>query len=175
MTWSDTDSTQLRTLWLGGTSLQIIAEKLDRPPSTVMHHVNRLDLPLRGSTPNPLKGMRGHKWTPELIETLRRMWDEGAEASKIAAEIKMSRNAVKGKAFRLGLAWRPSPIKRAPRPTETAKRLAELHDQHCRFPLGEEKAPAEWFCGDEAAPGKPYCTNHCNRAFVRWFPSTEAA
>ena len=57
-------------------------------------------------------------WTDERIEQLRNMWEKGLTASQIADELGgVSRNAVIGKAHRLGLKSRPSPVKA----TEKAK------------------------------------------------------
>jgi GcrA cell cycle regulator len=51
-------------------------------------------------------------WTDERIETLRTMWEGGQTASQIAEALGgVSRNAVIGKAHRLGLQSRPSPVK----------------------------------------------------------------
>mgnify|MGYP002654384764 CR=1 FL=1 len=51
-------------------------------------------------------------WTDERIETLRKLWENGLTASQIADELGgVSRNAVIGKAHRLGLKSRPSPVK----------------------------------------------------------------
>ncbi|WP_109808551.1 GcrA family cell cycle regulator [Sphingosinithalassobacter portus] len=51
-------------------------------------------------------------WTDERIETLKKMWDSGMTATQIAEELGgVSRNAVIGKAHRLGLQSRPSPVK----------------------------------------------------------------
>ncbi len=51
-------------------------------------------------------------WTDERIERLKKMWTDGATASQIADELGgVSRNAVIGKAHRLGLEQRPSPVK----------------------------------------------------------------
>src|SRR5690242_8602488 len=51
-------------------------------------------------------------WTDDRIERLKKMWHEGATASQIADELGgVSRNAVIGKAHRLGLEQRPSPVK----------------------------------------------------------------
>jgi GcrA cell cycle regulator len=51
-------------------------------------------------------------WTEERIDTLKKMWDSGMTATQIAEELGgVSRNAVIGKAHRLGLEQRPSPVK----------------------------------------------------------------
>lgn len=54
-------------------------------------------------------------WTDERIALLKRYWEEGCSASQIAELLGegLSRNAVIGKAHRLGLAARPSPLKTA--------------------------------------------------------------
>src|SRR5687768_1964007 len=60
-------------------------------------------------------------WTDERIETLTKMWEGGATASQIADELGgVSRNAVIGKAHRLGLQSRPSPVKANEGPGEIA-------------------------------------------------------
>jgi GcrA cell cycle regulator len=51
-------------------------------------------------------------WTDERIERLKELWIKGMTASQIADELGgVSRNAVIGKAHRLGLQARPSPVK----------------------------------------------------------------
>jgi GcrA cell cycle regulator len=51
-------------------------------------------------------------WTDERIDTLKAMWEKGMTASQIAEKLGgVSRNAVIGKAHRLGLQSRPSPVK----------------------------------------------------------------
>jgi GcrA cell cycle regulator len=62
-------------------------------------------------------------WTDERIATLTKMWESGATASQIADELGgVSRNAVIGKAHRLGLKARPSPVKaNEPKPAPRAK------------------------------------------------------
>ncbi|TNC50086.1 GcrA cell cycle regulator [Rubellimicrobium rubrum] len=53
-------------------------------------------------------------WTDERVETLKRMWAEGASASQIAKELgQVTRNAVIGKVHRLGLSNRAVPGSRA--------------------------------------------------------------
>ncbi len=51
-------------------------------------------------------------WTDERIATLQKLWEGGSTASQIAEQLGgVSRNAVIGKAHRLGLKSRPSPVK----------------------------------------------------------------
>ena len=51
-------------------------------------------------------------WTDERIDELKKMWEKGMTASQIAEKLGgVSRNAVIGKAHRLGLKSRPSPVK----------------------------------------------------------------
>ncbi len=59
-------------------------------------------------------------WTDERIDKLKSMWEKGMTASQIAEELGgVSRNAVIGKAHRLDLQSRPSPVK--PVDGDTAK------------------------------------------------------
>ncbi|MDX1710102.1 MAG: GcrA family cell cycle regulator [Rhodovibrionaceae bacterium] len=51
-------------------------------------------------------------WNDERIAELRKLWDEGLSASIIGERLGISKNAVVGKAHRLKLPSRPSPIKR---------------------------------------------------------------
>ena len=61
-------------------------------------------------------------WTDERIERLKAMWTKGATASQIAEELGgVSRNAVIGKAHRLGLESRPSPVKAGEEKEKKAK------------------------------------------------------
>ncbi|MBB6189957.1 GcrA cell cycle regulator [Sphingobium wenxiniae] len=60
-------------------------------------------------------------WTDERIDQLKAMWEKGLTASQIADELGgVSRNAVIGKAHRLGLQSRPSPVKANEAPKKPA-------------------------------------------------------
>ena len=64
-------------------------------------------------------------WTDERIATLKKMWEGGSTASQIAEELGgVSRNAVIGKAHRLGLKSRPSPVKAGEKKKKTVKPAA---------------------------------------------------
>jgi GcrA cell cycle regulator len=51
-------------------------------------------------------------WTAEAIERLRALWAEGHSTAEIGRRMGISKNAVVGKAHRLDLPARPSPIRR---------------------------------------------------------------
>ena len=83
-------------------------------------------------------------WTDERIATLKKMWEGGATASQIADELGgVSRNAVIGKAHRLGLKSRPSPVK-ANEPKKAEKKAAPAKPVPRKpAPRPVVKAPAE--------------------------------
>jgi GcrA cell cycle regulator len=97
-------------------------------------------------------------WTDERIDRLKELWTQGMTASQIADELGgVSRNAVIGKAHRLGLQSRPSPVK----PNEAAPAAEEAAPAAAAEPAAapepapwdeqaEEEAPAP--AATEAAP-----------------------
>ena len=80
-------------------------------------------------------------WTDERIDRLKELWTKGMTASQIADELGgVSRNAVIGKAHRLGLQARPSPVKANEEAAPKAKsKPAPAPAQEARE---EEAAPA---------------------------------
>ena len=85
-------------------------------------------------------------WTEERIERLKSLWSQGITASQIADELGgVSRNAVIGKAHRLGLQSRPSPVK----PNEAEAEAAPAREPAAA--LESEAAPWE----DEAEEAEP--------------------
>jgi len=52
------------------------------------------------------------EWNDETIVRLRALWNEGLSTAEIGRRMGVSKNAVVGKAHRLGLPARPSPIRR---------------------------------------------------------------
>ncbi len=56
-------------------------------------------------------------WTEERIQELARLWQAGMSASEIGKQLGVSKNAVVGKAHRLKLPSRPSPIKQSDKGT----------------------------------------------------------
>ena len=76
-------------------------------------------------------------WTEERIAALTKMWEGGSTASQIAEELGgVSRNAVIGKAHRLGLKARPSPVK-----AKEAKKPASKKKTEPAKPVTKKAAP----------------------------------
>ena len=54
------------------------------------------------------------EWTEETISRLRSLWQEGLSTAEIGRRLSITKNAVVGKAHRLILPPRPSPIRKTP-------------------------------------------------------------
>lgn len=121
--------------------------------------------------------------------------DHSLSAAEIGRRLGVGKNAVIGRSHRLQLAPRRSPIARhvtgrtelAPRPMpatlplETIGRPAEPFapaqlftaapgamqpdPAQCCWPIGHPGTPTFAFCGAAPRPGKPYCDEHCQRAY----------
>lgn len=118
-------------------------------------------------------------WTDDRVELLKKLWGDGKTASQIAEELGgVTRNAVIGKAHRLNLSKRVSPIqtnrkqKANPKidtPSHVSKgnsiSLLELKERSCRWPNGDPKKSDFSFCGVDALPGLPYCAEHAAVAY----------
>ncbi|MCK5041396.1 MAG: hypothetical protein KAR62_03845 [Sphingomonadales bacterium] len=126
-------------------------------------------------------------WTEERIAKLSALWDKGLSASQIAAELGegVTRNAVIGKAHRLELKSRPSPVKgestRAKKAVAKPKKkeekkvvtLLDLTSTICKWPSGHPGDDDFQFCGKEANSALPYCEEHCAMAYQAQTPRKE--
>ena len=91
-------------------------------------------------------------WTEERIDRLKKMWQDGATASQIADELGgVSRNAVIGKAHRLGLEARPSPVK----PGEEKEKPAAAAPAPKPAPVERPAAKPAVAATEQAAPAQP--------------------
>ena len=120
-------------------------------------------------------------WTDERLAELKKLWSEGLSISQIGEALGVSRNSIAGKAHRMGLPKRPSPItaRRAikSKPVEVAPpsrdlplrmelRQLEWSRSKCCWPTGDPRKLGFLFCGDAIVPGKPYCLKHCEQAYT---------
>jgi GcrA cell cycle regulator len=123
-------------------------------------------------------------WTDDRVALLKKMWVEGRTAAEIAKELGgVTRNAVIGKAHRLKLSNRVSPIQQNKKPViaKVPEKKAEkivIHDNNepgislldlksgaCRWPKGDPREENFGFCGCTAIPGLPYCPTHAKIAY----------
>jgi GcrA cell cycle regulator len=92
-------------------------------------------------------------WTDERIDRLKELWSQGKTASHIADELGgVSRNAVIGKAHRLGLQSRPSPVK-PNEPAPKARKARDKAEPAAATPeprAAAQAPPAPWEEDDEA-------------------------
>lgn len=195
------------------------------------------------------------EWSEEIIAQLKDLWAEGLSTAEIGRRLSITKNAVVGKAHRLGLPPRPSPIRRngskpktaadktelptaatptpevpatrtattlpsatpatqplatatpapvaAPVPSPAATPTSAVIDDKavrkekaapvvraaakpktllrsisdpepqkrrgpsCCWPIGDPGTPGFHFCGATPIPGKPYCEEHAQIAYVR--------
>ncbi len=121
-------------------------------------------------------------WDKKQLEKLIKLWDEGLPITKIGLKLGVSRNAIAGKAHRLGLPKRNSPISKSgdPRknkvvsnlntnkelPLKISLREVEWSRNRCCWPIGDPKLPGFSFCGTSIMPGRPYCEEHSNLAYT---------
>ncbi|MDH5749907.1 MAG: GcrA family cell cycle regulator [Rhodospirillales bacterium] len=108
------------------------------------------------------------EWTPERTSTLIVLWEEGLSTSEMGRRLGVTKNAVVGKVHRLGLAKRNSPIRSKPRsePAEVVK-MERLGRDMCSWPEGEPGTEGFHFCGRPAEASRPYCPEHCAKAYVK--------
>jgi GcrA cell cycle regulator len=48
----------------------------------------------------------------------------------------------------------------------TALDVLQLAANHCRWPVGDPRTAAFYFCGHDKVPGLPYCSRHARSAFL---------
>ncbi len=101
-------------------------------------------------------------WSDDTVTQLKTLWKKGASAREIAEHFgNISRNAVIGKAHRLGLSHRAQPMKREYIPYSHLR-----HEKTCQWPEGDPMDSQSYhICGKQAKIGKAYCDSHYNRAY----------
>ena len=121
-------------------------------------------------------------WDDLKLKTLEDLWKQGHPISKIGEMLGVSRNSVAGKAHRMGLAKRTSPISSEKKQSVIGIRDNEITDRiiplkiklrevhwsrtKCCWPEGDTKQNDFKFCGQDIFPGRPYCDKHSLLAYT---------
>lgn len=117
-------------------------------------------------------------WTDERIERLTKMWEGGETASQIAEVLGgVSRNAVIGKAHRLGLKARPSPVKPNDKPEPAPKAVRPAPEPvraAPRPPVQPAPAAAQPVAGQSPTP-QPRIVSVGPGGFLRQGPGDQQA
>ncbi|HLT77918.1 MAG TPA: GcrA family cell cycle regulator [Ferrovibrio sp.] len=93
-------------------------------------------------------------WTDEKVKALVQLWESGQSITQIGKALGMTRNAVVGKAHRIGLAKRASPIMRSEKPAQprqpvqrheathhaapAAPRTVQVREEQAAAPAGQQ-------------------------------------
>ena len=121
-------------------------------------------------------------WDDLKLKNLEDLWNQGHPISKIGEMLGVSRNSVAGKAHRMGLAKRTSPISSEKKQSVTGVKDDEISNKiiplkiklrevqwsrtKCCWPEGDTKQNDFKFCGQEIFPGRPYCDKHSLLAYT---------
>lgn len=163
--------------------------------------------------------MTDFDWTPERVDRLTSLWNDGLSIREIGDMLGCGKNAAVSKAHRVGLPQRQNPVKRGYiRKTPDEGQRAETrrqqlkHEQREKVKVGKTITPyairpgfagpipawvsgCQWIeadlrelrrtagsmsayldllkgakCGHERVSGRPYCLEHCARAYTRREP-----
>ncbi|RPH08042.1 MAG: global cell cycle regulator GcrA-like protein [Alphaproteobacteria bacterium TMED93] len=107
-------------------------------------------------------------WTKSKVDKLSSMWAKGIPAREIADKLgNVSRNAVIGKANRLGLSKKIKQKESIKETKSTSLNSLIANMKGCKWPIGHPGDEDFYFCGKEVIPGKPYCGEHCLIAYRR--------
>ena len=120
-------------------------------------------------------------WDDSKLKELEDLWKQGHPISKIGEILGVSRNSVAGKAHRMGLPKRSSPIS-SKKENSSDQKNNEKSDKNiplkiklrgvqwsrtkCCWPEGDPKQNDFKFCGKDIFPGRPYCDKHSLLAYT---------
>ncbi|MAI02499.1 MAG: global cell cycle regulator GcrA-like protein [Rickettsiales bacterium TMED254] len=106
-------------------------------------------------------------WTKKKVDKLTSLWEQGVSAREIATKLgHVSRNAVIGKANRLGISKKNNEDEKNKKINIDIASLVP-NMSGCKWPIGHPGDLDFYFCGKPVIPGKPYCGEHCLIAYRR--------
>jgi len=126
-------------------------------------------------------------WTPETVRQLEEHWKAGTSISDIVKDMKISKNAIIGKAHRLKLPIRTrgksgpkTHIRSRTAPGIRVRQrvganvtfnpdglisLVKLGPHDCKWPVGDPREDDFGFCGATRMDRSPYCKQHVEVAY----------
>ena len=121
-------------------------------------------------------------WDGPKLKELEDLWEQGHPISKIGMILGVSRNSIAGKAHRMGLPKRTSPISSSKKEKLSDQKINENYNKNiplkiklrgvqwsrtkCCWPEGDPKQNDFKFCGQDIFPGRPYCDKHSLLAYT---------
>lgn len=187
MEWTEETISRLRELWAEGLSTAEIGRRLSITKNAVVGKAHRLSLPPR---PSPIR--RGEKKqpaatapkaaTPSTTATKAEVPPEKAPQPAVATASPKAAAPVEKPAVAAqpatpekpaAKAEKPATAPRAPaRPKPAISRISDPEPKKrrgptCCWPIGDPGTPGFHFCGATPIPGKPYCAEHAQIAYVK--------
>ena len=110
-----------------------------------------------------------YEWTPESIAKLKELWQSGVSARTIAQKMggAVTRNAVIGKANRLGISVSSDAKPRKKLVKKIDATLDAPTRKKCQWPFGDPADKNFHFCEKPTFEARPYCKEHCMLAYRR--------
>lgn len=101
-------------------------------------------------------------WTPERVEQLTSLWEQGLPSAEIGRRLGLTKNAVIGKVHRIALSPRVVTVLPPPR-----RNVFDFNGPSCLWPHGHPGDEDFHFCGAHPLPGRPYCATHAAVAYIQ--------
>jgi GcrA cell cycle regulator len=156
--WTPAEAHKLRELWAQGLSASAIGLQMTRSKYSVLGAVHRLSLPGRAS---PIAA-KGSGVAPK---------QQRRAALLGVGKVRGENSLAGGTLAALGVVP-AGEVRLAPEPV--APKYAGV-SRPCCWPIGEPRAKDFRFCDVAGVPGRPYCAEHCERAYVAPAVRSEAS
>jgi GcrA cell cycle regulator len=153
--WSPDEDAHLRSLRRRYDSVAEVAARMPgRSANACRQHARLLGIGFSAPAYRP-------RWAAYMDDLLRHYWNvEGLSACQCAKKLGVSRNAVIGRAHRMALDKRASPIIRR-------GNVLQMPARGCEYGLGDPTDPGFKFCGKPRQRGSSYCAAHHKLCYRR--------
>ena len=161
MEWAEETIIRLRALWDEGHSTAEIGRRLGVSKNAVVGKAHRLD---RRARPSAIRRDGSGEGRPRRRSTPRRVAGPTLPPLSSTGPISASGHVMVASA--IPLIPRPAPVPQPPRVLPPAPRPYGRIITCC-WPIGEPGTRTFCFCDAASVPGKPYCEDHAQLAYVR--------